>query len=75
MKKILLISTILIFSFNTSIFAEETKCSTFNVGCKIGKFVSETKEYQKEKFSEGKEKIKNPKIKGVEKIKIPKIKK
>tara|TARA_B110000305_G_C19017577_1_gene437816 strand:- start:376 stop:570 length:195 start_codon:yes stop_codon:yes gene_type:complete len=62
MKKILLISTILIFSFYTSIFAEETKCSTFNVGCKIGKFVSETKEYQKEKFSEGKEKIKIPKI-------------
>ena len=29
----------------------------------LGKFVSETKEYQKEKFSEGKDKIKIPKIK------------
>tara|TARA_X000001036_G_C20452454_1_gene713911 strand:- start:7 stop:207 length:201 start_codon:yes stop_codon:yes gene_type:complete len=63
MKKITLITTFLLLSFNTSIFAEEKKCSTFDVGCKVGKFVSETKEYQKEKFSEGKDKIKIPKIK------------
>ena len=63
MKKIILITTFVAFYFNTSAFSEETKCSVLNIGCKIGKFASDTKKFQKEKWSINKKKSNIPKKK------------
>jgi len=52
MKKFLLMSTLLIFSFNTTLIAEEKKCKKFSFGCKMGKYIEGTKNFQKEKWSE-----------------------
>ena len=52
MNKILLI-VVLIFSFNSSVSAEEKKCRTFDIACKTKNFVNETKEFQKKKLGEG----------------------
>jgi hypothetical protein len=58
-----LVFMFLIFSFNTSLYAQETKCKSYNIACKVGKFVSDTKEFQKEEWSKEKGKLKIPKIK------------
>ena len=50
MNKILLI-VVLIFSFNSSVSAEEKKCRTFDIACKTKNFVNETKEFQKKKWA------------------------
>ena len=52
MNKILLI-IVLIFSFDSSVFAEEKKCRTFDIACKTKNFVNETKEFQKKKVGDG----------------------
>tara|TARA_B100001093_G_C26162158_1_gene732074 strand:+ start:150 stop:395 length:246 start_codon:yes stop_codon:yes gene_type:complete len=52
MNKILLI-VVLIFSFNSSVSAEEKKCRTFDIACKTKNFVNETKEFQKKKVGDG----------------------
>ena len=39
MNKILLI-IVLIFSFDSSVFAEEKKCRTFDIACKTKNFVN-----------------------------------
>ena len=56
MNKILLI-VVLIFSFNSSVSAEEKKCRTFDIACKTKNFVNETKEFQKKKYKEGKDQL------------------
>ena len=47
MKKTLILFVFLTLSFNTSVNAEEKKCNTFDIGCKMGKIISDTKEFQK----------------------------
>ena len=47
MKKTLILFVFLTFSFNTSIIAEEKKCKAFDVGCKMSKIISDTKDFQK----------------------------
>ena len=59
MKKTLIIIMFLIFSFNISVNAEEKKCKTFDVGCKMGKFLSDTKEFQKKGLKQSKVQIKD----------------
>ena len=58
-----LIFMFLIFGFNTPLYAQETKCKSYNIACKVGKFVSDTKEFQKEEWSKEKGKLKIPKRK------------
>ena len=59
MKKIIIICTFLIISLNTSLIADEKKCKKFSIGCKVNKIISDTKKFQKEKWSESKEQLKN----------------
>ena len=59
MKKTLLLFIILIFSFNSSINAEEVKCKAFDVGCKMGKIISDTKDFQKKGLKKSKDQLKN----------------
>ena len=75
MNKTLIIFILSIFSFNTSLFAVEKKCSSFNIGCKIGNFISDTKDFQKKGVNDSKEQIKGSKerLKNVKDIiKLPK---
>ena len=58
MNKFLLISTFLIFSFNTTLIAEEKKCKRFSIGCKMGKWIKGTAEFQKKGFKDAKEQLK-----------------
>ena len=48
MKKLFIIITLFVFNLSALAFAEEKVCSKFNIGCKISKFLSDTKEYQKD---------------------------
>ena len=57
MKKILFLSTFLFFSLNISVFADEKKCGTFDIGCKTKKFIDDTKNYQKKGFDQSKEQV------------------
>jgi len=59
MKKTLILFILLTFSFNSSVNAEEKKCKTFDVGCKMGKFLSDTKEFQKKGLKQSKVQIKD----------------
>ena len=63
MKKTLILFVFLTLSFNTSVNAEEKKCKTFDIGCKMGKIISDTKEFQKKGIGKSKEQLKNTKIK------------
>jgi len=67
-NKTLILFILSIFSFNTSLIAEEKKCSSFNIGCKIGNFISDTKDFQKKGAKDSKEQLKKVK----DKIKLPK---
>ena len=58
MKKTLIIIMFLIFSFNISVNAEEKKCKAYDVGCKMGKFLSNTKEFQKKGLEQSQDQIK-----------------
>ena len=57
MKKILFLSTFLFFSLNISVFADEKKCGTFDIGCKTKKFIDDTKNYQKKGLDQSKKQI------------------
>ena len=59
MKKTLILFIFLTFSFNSSVIAEEKKCKTFDVGCKMGKIISDTKEFQKKGLKQSKDQIKD----------------
>ncbi len=59
MKKTLILFIFLIFSFNTSIIAEEKKCKTFDVGCKMSKMISDTKDFQKKGLKKSKDQLKS----------------
>ena len=59
MKKTLLLIIFITFSFNVSVNAEERKCKTFDVGCKMGKIISDTKEFQKKGLKKSKDQIKS----------------
>jgi hypothetical protein len=59
MKKTLILFIFLTFSFNISVNAEEKKCKTFDVACKMGKVFSDTKEFQKKGLKKSKEQIKS----------------
>ena len=50
MKSIILILTFLSLSFNSLINAEEVKCKFYDLKCKGGKFIADTKDYQKKKM-------------------------
>jgi|TARA_B110000285_G_scaffold186711_1_gene212187 hypothetical protein len=52
MKSIILILTFLSLSFNSLINAEEVKCKFYDLKCKGGKFVADTKDYQKKKWND-----------------------
>jgi hypothetical protein len=67
-NKTLILFILSIFSFNTSLFAEEKKCSAFDVKCKVGNFISDTKDFQKKGANNSKEQLKKVK----DKIKLPK---
>ena len=58
-----LIFIFLVIGFSTSLYAQEKKCKSYNIACKVGKFVSDTKEFQKNEWSKEKGKLKIPKIK------------
>ena len=57
MNKILIVF-FLMLNLNSSAYAEEKKCGTFDIACKTKNFVSETAEFQKNKLSDGLSKIK-----------------
>ena len=59
MKKTLLLIIFITFSFNASINAEERKCKAFDVGCKMGKIVSDTMEFQKKGLKKSKDQMKS----------------
>ena len=61
MKKILLVCSVIIFNFSTSVFAE-TKCGKFDVGCKMKKFMTDTRDFQKKGIKDSKTQIKNTEI-------------
>ena len=48
----------MIFSFNSSVSAEEKKCRTFDIACKTKSFVNETKEFQKKSLGHGASQLK-----------------
>ena len=54
----ILIVFFLMLNLNSSVYAEEKKCKTFDIACKTKNFVSETTEFQKKKLGEGLSKIK-----------------
>ena len=57
MKKILFLSIFLFFSLNISVFADEKKCGTFDIGCKTKKFIDDTKNYQKKGYEKSKKQV------------------
>ena len=66
MKKFITIFVLLNLTIFTSLIAEDKKCKTFDVGCKVGKFVSDTKEFQKKGLDESKGQLKNTADKALE---------
>ena len=64
MKTTILLLTFLSLSFNSLINAEEIKCKFYDLMCKGGKFVADTKEYQKKEWKD----VEPPFKKGAKKI-------
>ena len=54
----ILIVFFLMLNLNSTVYAEEKKCRTFDIACKTKNFVSETAEFQKNKLGDGLSKIK-----------------
>ncbi len=69
MNIIKIITLFIILSFSKSLFAEEVKCKTFDIGCKTKKFIDETKEFQKKGLEDGKSQVKKGFEGGKNKIK------
>ena len=66
MKKTLILFILFNFSFNNSLLAKDTTCKTFDVGCKVNKFMSDTKKFQKQGLEESKDQLKNTAEKALE---------
>jgi hypothetical protein len=63
MNKVIIVFLLTMFTFSTSLYADEKKCKIFELVCKSKKFINDTKEFQNKGLDQTVEQLKNTKIK------------
>jgi UTP-glucose-1-phosphate uridylyltransferase len=58
MKKILLITLLIVVNSFTHIYAIEIECKKFDLGCKANKYIQKTKEFQKKGLEQSSKQLK-----------------
>ena len=63
MNKVIIAFILTMFTFSTSLYADEKKCKIFQLVCKSKQFLNDTKEFQKQGLDKTVDQLKNTKVK------------